>query len=355
MKQMRKTITTTRAALEQRTDQPRKRKQAKAVDGNAPRLRHRCRNLQCRQKLPRPVENEQHAFCCRGCWESFHYARCVVCDGSRKPSQREGAAPVCEQDRAEYHRHPELYANPFGKVRKPVKSAFRGPQTTGEHPTYRPEKLSDGNARQTACFWPDISGRGWAWRAGVESHELLDRDDVVSAKLIADDRSWLLVKPVLYPEPPAEPDLARAKAMAVVAALSDLPPHESLADSLRRNNGVTLAKRNPDAVFQRETPITCEADHRAPADVAAIERFDGYAWKRGVTSDGVPYLVLDRTAPSSGAGNMSAQHTADVVSLATKSKHQSLPEWSGRDDADNLDIPEFLRRTETPPPITQAA
>jgi hypothetical protein len=30
-------------------------------------LRHRCRNPKCRSKLPKPVANEHHAFCTRGC------------------------------------------------------------------------------------------------------------------------------------------------------------------------------------------------------------------------------------------------------------------------------------------------
>jgi hypothetical protein len=43
-------------------------------------LRHRCRNPHCRSKLREPVENEHHAFCCRGCYDNFYFTRCRVCE-----------------------------------------------------------------------------------------------------------------------------------------------------------------------------------------------------------------------------------------------------------------------------------
>jgi hypothetical protein len=154
----------------------------------------------------------------------------------------------------------------------------------------------------------------------------------------------LLVKPVIFPQPPAEPDLDRAKAQAVLAALSALPLHDSLADSLRRINRLKSAEPNPDAVFQRNTPINCEADYRAPSDVAAIERFEVCGWKRGVSSEGIEHLISIRH-PELPAHD----RTADVIPIATRLQDQSLSEWSGRDDPDNLDIPEFLRCTQAPP------
>jgi hypothetical protein len=45
-------------------------------------MRHRCRNPKCRMKLPTPVSNEREAFCCRGCYQSFHLHRCIVCEGA---------------------------------------------------------------------------------------------------------------------------------------------------------------------------------------------------------------------------------------------------------------------------------
>ena len=41
--------------------------------------RKRCRNPRCRQKLE-AVGNDRHAFCCRGCFNSFYLNRCRVCE-----------------------------------------------------------------------------------------------------------------------------------------------------------------------------------------------------------------------------------------------------------------------------------
>jgi hypothetical protein len=43
-------------------------------------LRHYCRNPRCRTKLSTLVENEHHAFCIRGCYESLYRNRCRVCE-----------------------------------------------------------------------------------------------------------------------------------------------------------------------------------------------------------------------------------------------------------------------------------
>jgi hypothetical protein len=56
---------------------------------NAP-FRHRCRNPRCKLKLPAPVENEHHAFCCRGCYVSFYRSRCLVCEAPiRRRNERQ--------------------------------------------------------------------------------------------------------------------------------------------------------------------------------------------------------------------------------------------------------------------------
>src|SRR5262249_39057626 len=42
--------------------------------------RKRCRNPHCRQKLKHPTDNDHHAFCCLGCFNSFYLNRCCVCE-----------------------------------------------------------------------------------------------------------------------------------------------------------------------------------------------------------------------------------------------------------------------------------
>jgi hypothetical protein len=43
-------------------------------------LRHYCRNLKCRSKLPAPIDSVRKAFCCRGCHSAFYRTRCLVCE-----------------------------------------------------------------------------------------------------------------------------------------------------------------------------------------------------------------------------------------------------------------------------------
>jgi len=66
---------------------------APAEDEN---LRHRCRNPQCRAKLPAPVTNAREAFCCCGCYTSFFRTRCRVCEELIGQPTR-GARLICNR------------------------------------------------------------------------------------------------------------------------------------------------------------------------------------------------------------------------------------------------------------------
>lgn len=62
-------------------------------------LRHRCRNLHCRSKLPEPVENERRAFCAKGCFTSYYRHRCVVCERPfkrKRENQHVCSRPSCK-------------------------------------------------------------------------------------------------------------------------------------------------------------------------------------------------------------------------------------------------------------------
>jgi hypothetical protein len=60
-------------------------------------VRHRCRNLRCRMKLPVPVSNPREAFCTRGCHSSFYLRRCLVCE---KPIERTTAnRKICKRSK----------------------------------------------------------------------------------------------------------------------------------------------------------------------------------------------------------------------------------------------------------------
>jgi hypothetical protein len=97
-------------------------------------LRHRCRNLHCRMKLKAPVENEQHAFCCRGCFNSFYRSRCLVCerDMSLDPLTREHRARSSRRKfcgrkcKAEAVKFPHTYQYPTRATKGSRNAHFTG-------------------------------------------------------------------------------------------------------------------------------------------------------------------------------------------------------------------------------------
>jgi hypothetical protein len=86
-----------------------------SVRNKSSELRHYCRNLRCRSRLPEPVENERRAFCTRGCYESFYRMRCRVCEtdlrktGKRGDENRRYCRPP-NRCAAEAQKWPEKYS-----------------------------------------------------------------------------------------------------------------------------------------------------------------------------------------------------------------------------------------------------
>src|SRR5262249_35825004 len=78
--------------------------------------RKRCRNPRCRQKLPRPTDNDHHAFCCCGCHASFYFNRCRVCEAPLRDKRggRLYCRPPkkCRQEAAKWP--PEIAPEPTG-------------------------------------------------------------------------------------------------------------------------------------------------------------------------------------------------------------------------------------------------
>ena len=70
-------------------------------------LRYRCRNPRCRCKLPEPTANLHEAFCCRGCYDSFHLHRCRVCE-ARIEQPRNGARLLCQKSKCQRPGNPVL-------------------------------------------------------------------------------------------------------------------------------------------------------------------------------------------------------------------------------------------------------
>jgi hypothetical protein len=75
------------------------------------KLYHRCR--ECRDKLPRPVENKNKAFCCRGCSKDFYRTRCVVCEND-KPAESTSRRVLCRRPKCagRYSRDRAFYSFP---------------------------------------------------------------------------------------------------------------------------------------------------------------------------------------------------------------------------------------------------
>jgi hypothetical protein len=138
-------------------------------------LRHRCRNPHCRMKLPAPVDNEHHAFCCRGCHSSFYRSRCLVCENQMKRKRSDqrikSGHGKCS---AEYRRFPHVYDLPdrpgvpmvgisnVSLAEAHFTGTFSGP--IGERPPHR-------------------ALRHWSWSSDELEHELRDAAGTLLARL----------------------------------------------------------------------------------------------------------------------------------------------------------------------------
>jgi hypothetical protein len=113
-------------------------KSAKAVLTFSPdvelSLRHRCRNLKCRCKLPVPTDNPRNSFCTRGCFASFYRSKCLVCEAPFKRTRedqttcgRAKCQTALRRDRAHFYgkwgHHPSLdVSEPSGN---PIESGIK--------------------------------------------------------------------------------------------------------------------------------------------------------------------------------------------------------------------------------------
>jgi hypothetical protein len=191
-------------------------------------LRHRCRNPRCRMKLPQPVENEHHAFCCRGCFERFYFNKCRVCEHDLRKQGRRGDA----------HR---LYCRPPRDCRS---EAQKWPAKYEYGPRAR---ISTTNARNADSTGLKIGIRGtpppfnclrhWVWGGDPENgdHSLYNQDSLTVARIVLADGRYHLRSPLAWPCQ-SWPDLDEAKRHSEAITLSALPLDSKLAASNRRNN-----------------------------------------------------------------------------------------------------------------------
>jgi hypothetical protein len=180
-------------------------------------LRHRCRNPRCKLKLPAPVENEHHAFCCRGCHSSFYRSRCLVCEEPirrKNERQRFGSGhKTCEQ---EYRRFPRVYDLP---KREPLSDPVRC--TTGSRSAHSTGiKVGIGGDRPPCKC---LAHHRWGGDPDHGDHSLYDKDGLAVARLVlADDGHYHLRSPVTWPRM-SWPDLDEARHHAEALALAAIP------------------------------------------------------------------------------------------------------------------------------------
>jgi hypothetical protein len=207
-------------------------------------LRHRCRNLKCHTKLKEPIGNEHKAFCCRGCFESFYRAKCIVCEKdigtdplTGEKRKRLGQRKFCGRKcRAEASQFPHVYAWVLPDPVRPTHSS-RSAHFTGL-------KFGLEGHRPIAH-----SLRGWWWGGdGQGDHSLYDRDGLTIARVVQDDDRYRLRTPVVRLSPGVRlrdtwhlewPSLEKAKHGAESFALMAMPlasVDPKLAARIKRDN-----------------------------------------------------------------------------------------------------------------------
>jgi hypothetical protein len=220
-------------------------------------LRHRCRNQRCRSKLRQPVENLHHAFCTRGCYESFYRSRCLVCEEPmrrKRESQKLGRGhKVCER---EYRKFPRAYDLPVHKVQiydeslRSTDSTALKSRLEGERPYHR-------------------ALRHWSWHSDGIEHELRDAAGTLMARLESNAGRHRLTHPRTTPIQ-SWIDLDRAKRGAESLALMAMPLEAvdpKLAARIKRDNP-TPHPMGPPINRQLSREIATASDWR-PTSVGA--------------------------------------------------------------------------------------
>jgi len=187
-------------------------------------LRHYCRNLRCRSKLPAPVENTHFAFCTPGCHASFYRSRCLVCEEPmrrKRESQRvKSGHKKCE---AEYRKFPHAFSFPLSRA-KISDEGLRSADKTGVKFGLK------GHPPTAHCL------REWWWGGdGEGDHSLYDRDGLTIARIVLVDGRYHLRAPVAIPRQ-SWASLEEAKRGAENFALMALPTDPKVAARIKKVN-----------------------------------------------------------------------------------------------------------------------
>ena len=193
-----------------------------ATAKGAAKTRHYCRNPRCRSKLPAPVENEHHAFCTRGCFESFYRSRCLVCEEPmRRKRERQRLKSGHRRCEAEYRKFPRVYDYPRDE---PAQKGGIGP--------FADESLAEAHFPRG---FRRLEGERphWSWHSDEYEHELRDADGTLLARIESNAGRHRLTHPRTTPML-SWPDLDEAKHRAESLALAALP--SDLSARIKRDN-----------------------------------------------------------------------------------------------------------------------
>src|SRR5262245_6948352 len=169
------------------------------------KLRHFCRNKNCRTKLAAPTDNEHKAFCTPSCHEQFYRRRCKVCE-KELPREASPQRNCCrsKECRANYRKFRHVYV--FRKVDE--RSAhFTGLLSALEAPLAR---IIAGPPLSSFSLWaatlPDLKPRAPVakpWRMHKQPGDLaaewtaneLKRREADDAQYVAEDEEWMRTTP----------------------------------------------------------------------------------------------------------------------------------------------------------------
>jgi hypothetical protein len=193
------------------------------------RLWHRCRNPRCRVKLSAPAENEHHAFCTRGCYESFHRNRCRVCERDLRKTGKRGDAGrlYCRPPadcRREAEKWPEKYAGG-------LRAGFPETKLRSAHSTGLKIGI-EGDRPSLRC----LARYRWGGDPDRGDHSLYDEDGLTIVRIVLqDDGRYHLRSPVTRPRM-SWSDLDEARRHAEALALAAIFIDPKLATRARRDN-----------------------------------------------------------------------------------------------------------------------
>lgn len=338
--------------------------------------RKRCRNPKCRSKLPEPVSNDREAFCCVGCYRAFYRHHCVICE--EEFERKNEAQKVCRTRKC---------VNAFRQLKKDNSALGRYfPRSTSSAPSEMPINqgsavaiADDRTAVSATCFdgeaeilpvqgkpWlpkglakPMPNGKpGWQWRRMTgpngemrldDDWELIDRDGKMVARIRQEGAGYWVARPRMIPEAPIE-SLNAACRRAVTAAMATLEPwpeterhpvHPGMTVSQFKATCRDWRSKYPDLsdeeIEQRIIGILkpLQADciikrHHPPVNIVGGYRFPG-----------APVIDLSPTREAELSDPV-APHLSDATSDKS-------------DFADDLSIPDFLRRTPPQEELREAA